>query len=58
MTRENLNTLKYKLYDLFSKTNDAYTLINECVRLGMLAERTKNSEKKVTLQDVFDEFNK
>lgn len=57
MTQENLSALKSELYnEMYRKSGDVFGLINECVRLGMLAERTKDSEETVTIQDVFDEF--
>lgn len=59
MTLENLSALKSELYNkIYKKEGDVFELINECVRLGMLAERTKDSEETVTIQDVFDEFNR
>ncbi len=59
MTQENLSVLKSELYnEIYKKEGDVFGLINECVRLGMLAERTKGSEETVTIQDVFDEFNR
>lgn len=56
MTQENINKLKCELYKLYEETGDAHTLVNECTRLGMLIERTKESDEEVTIDDVFNEF--
>lgn len=56
MTNSNLNKLKIELFEMYKKTGDAHTLVNECVRLGMLVERTKNDDKEITLNDVYAEF--
>lgn len=58
MTPENISKLKCELYKLYQETGDAHSLVNDSARLGMLIERTKGSDEEVTIQDVFDEFNK
>lgn len=58
MTTDNLNKLKFELYQYYINTNDVQTLINEAYRLGRLYELTKDSDKECTMDDVFDLFGK
>ena len=55
----NLSKLKYKLYKMYNETGEINSLVNDCVRLGMLAERYKNDpDREMDIQEVFDEYNK
>ena len=55
----NLSNLKYKLYKMYNETGEIHSLVNDCIRLGMLAERYKNDpDREMGIQEVFDEYNK
>ena len=55
----NLSQLKYQLYKLYQETDDINSLVNDSVRLGMLAERySKDEDREMELQEVFDEYDR
>ncbi len=59
MTRSNLNKLKCELLKLYEETGDVFSLINDAVRVGMLHERTKDSDDvEITMENVTEEFEK